>query len=179
MRTGSGFEREGKKECSCTRDNDRAGEKGRATEWEKMRGHERENIGRKRHGKRKSAHVCERESTRARETDEARMCERDNQKEKRESTLTRTCTRTRTRARTQAHARMHTRTQTCTQTRTNRGKKGTDRTRLSTCEQRRMDVHSVCCSVLKCVAVCCSVLQCVAVCCSVLQCVAVCCSVCP
>ena len=33
--------------------------------------------------------------------------------------------------------------------------------------------HSVCCSVLKCVAVRCSVLQCATVCCSVLQCVAV------
>ena len=38
-------------------------------------------------------------------------------------------------------------------------------------------LHTVCCSVLQCVAVWCSVLQCVAVCCSVLQCVAVCCSV--
>ena len=41
--------------------------------------------------------------------------------------------------------------------------------------------HSVCCSVLRCVAVCCSVLhsmlQCVSVCCRMLQCVAVCCSV--
>jgi len=37
--------------------------------------------------------------------------------------------------------------------------------------------HTLCCSVLQCVAVCCSVLQCVAVCCSVLQCVTVCCNV--
>ena len=41
---------------------------------------------------------------------------------------------------------------------------------------RRGQQHTVCCSVLQCVAVCCSVLQCVAVCCSVLQCVVVCCS---
>ena len=37
--------------------------------------------------------------------------------------------------------------------------------------------HSVCCSMLQCVAVCCSVVQCVAVCCSVVQCGALCCSV--
>ena len=35
--------------------------------------------------------------------------------------------------------------------------------------------HTLCCSVLQCVAVCCSVLQCVAMCCSVLQCVTACC----
>jgi len=36
-----------------------------------------------------------------------------------------------------------------------------------------LQLDTVCCSVLQCVAVCCRVLQCVAVCCSVLQCVAV------
>ena len=40
-----------------------------------------------------------------------------------------------------------------------------------------INIRTVICSVLQCVAVCCWVLQCVAVCCSVLQCVAVCCSV--
>jgi len=54
------------------------------------------------------------------------------------------------------------------------------------CRSWRLNtIHTVCCSVLQCVAVCCSVLhceakhytQCVVVCCSVLQCVAMCCSV--
>ena len=45
------------------------------------------------------------------------------------------------------------------------------------CGECDLNLLTVCCSVLQCVAVCCSVLQCVAVCCSVLQCVAVCFSV--
>ena len=41
------------------------------------------------------------------------------------------------------------------------------------CRHLAACVHSLCCSVLHCVAVCCTASQCVAVCCSVLQCVAV------
>ena len=61
MRTDSGFEREGKKECTCTRDSDRAGERGRATEGEEMRGNERGNIGRERRKEKERARARKRE----------------------------------------------------------------------------------------------------------------------